>query len=89
MLSTTIGLLETGGGGDGAGFAIAGLIVWLVLIIVQAVLFIAALITIIASKRYTGGGKFLWVLLVFFMPFLGAIGWFLLGRNAQIRTDVP
>lgn len=84
-----ITLLETTGGDGGGGFAAVGLIVWLVLVIVQAVLFIAALVTIIGSKRYTGGGKFLWVLLVFFMPFLGALGWFLLGRNAQIRTDVP
>ena len=88
-MNTAISLLETTGGDGGAGFAAVGLIVWLVLIIAQAVLFIAALITIIASKRYTGGGKFLWVLLVFFMPFFGPLGWFLLGRNAQIRTDVP
>ena len=83
-----ITLFETTGG-DGNGVAITAVIVWLAFIVVQAVLFIAALITILASKRYTGGGKFLWVLLVFFMPFLGAIGWFLVGRNAQIRTDVP
>ena len=83
-----ITLFETTGG-DGNGVAITAVIVWLAFIVVQAVLFIAALITIIASKRYTGGGKFLWVLLVFFMPFFGALGWFLVGRNAQIRTDVP
>ena len=82
-----ISLLESTGGDT--SFAAVGLIVWIVFIIVQAILFIAALITILGSKRYTGGGKFLGVLLVFFMPFLGAIGWFLLGRNAQIRTDVP
>jgi hypothetical protein len=64
-------------------------ILFIVIIALQAVLFIAALITILGSKRYTGGGKFLWLIVVFFAPLLGPIGWFLAGRNAQIRTDVP
>lgn len=76
-------------GGGGAGIAVAGLVIWILVVIAQVVLFIAALITILASPRYTGGGKFLWVLLVFFMPLLGAIGWFIVGRKAQIRTSVP
>lgn len=80
-------LQSTGDGG--AGFAVIGLIVWIVLGIAQFVLFIAAVISVLASRRYTGGGKLLWILLVFFMPLLGPIGWFLLGRNAQIRTTVP
>jgi len=74
---------------DGSGFPWVLLIVWLVLGVIQIVLFIAALVSIVASRRYTGGGKVLWVLLVLFMPLLGALGWFLLGRNAQIRTEVP
>lgn len=69
--------------------AIAALIGWLVLAIAQVVLFIAALVSILGSKRYTGGGKFLWVVVVFFAPLLGAIGWFLGGRKAQIRTSAP
>ena len=82
-----ISLLESTGGDT--SFAAVGLIVWIVFIIVQAILFIAALITILGSKRYTGGGKFLWIVVVFFAPLLGPLGWFIGGRKAQIRTSEP
>ena len=75
-------------GDSNGGFAVIGLIVWVVLGILQFILFITALITILGSRRYTGGGKFLWVVVVFFAPFLGPLGWFIAGRNAQIRTAV-
>jgi hypothetical protein len=74
---------------NGTPFALIGLIVWIILGLAQFVLFIAALVSILGSKRYTGGGKFLWVVVVFFAPFLGPIGWFVGGRTAQIRTNVP
>lgn len=64
-------------------------IVALVLIVLQVVLFVAALISILGSRRYTGGGKFLWLVVVFFAPFLGPLGWFIAGRTARIRTDTP
>jgi hypothetical protein len=64
---------------------IGALTVWNVVIVLQAVLFVTALITILASKRYTGGGKFLWILFVFAWPLVGPIGWLIWGRRAQIR----
>lgn len=77
--------------GDGTGNAIGLVIIlgWIILGIAQVILFIAALVSILSSKRYTGGGKFLWVVVVFFAPLLGALGWFIAGRRALIRTDVP
>jgi hypothetical protein len=75
-------------GGNGA-IALAALLGWIILGIAQAILFIAALVSILASKRYTGGGKFLWVVVVFFAPLFGALGWFIAGRRAQIRTSEP
>ena len=81
--------LDDSNSGSGAGFAVIGFIVWIIVGILQVILFIAALVSILGSKRYTGGGKFLWVVLVFFTPFFGAIGWFAAGRNAQIRTATP
>jgi hypothetical protein len=78
--------LDSGNGGSGVGFAALGLVVWVILGILQFILFIAALVSILSSKRYTGGGKFLWLIVVFFMPFFGAIGWFVAGRTAQIRS---
>ncbi len=69
--------------------ALIGLLVWVAIIIAQAVLFIAALVSILRSRRYTGGGKFLWIVVVFFAPFFGALGWFIAGKTAQIRTTEP
>jgi hypothetical protein len=64
--------------------------VWiLVVAIIPVVLFIAALVSILRSIRYTGGGKLLWIVVVLLAPFLGPLGWFLAGRRAQIRTNAP
>ena len=73
---------------SGGGIAIIAFLGWLILGAVQVILFIAGLVSILRSKRYTGGGKFLWVVLVFFAPLVGPIGWFVAGRRAQIRTAV-
>lgn len=68
--------------------AIIAVLGWIIVGIVQFILFIAALVSILRSPRYTGGGKFLWVAVVFFAPFFGAVAWFLAGRTAKIRTTV-
>ena len=72
----------------GTAVALITLLGWLILGLAQVILFIAALVSILSSKRYTGGGKFLWVVVVFLAPFFGAVGWFVVGRRAQIRTSV-
>jgi len=82
-------LLPMAEDGGNAAFALAALLGWIILGIAQAILFIAALVSILASKRYTGGGKFLWIVVVFFAPVFGALGWFIAGRRAQIRTTEP
>lgn len=64
-------------------------IVWTILVVLQAALFLIALGTIIASPRYTLGGKLLWVVVVFTAPVVGAIAWLTVGRRAQLRTLVP
>ena len=66
-----------------------GLLLILVPVIIQVVLFIGGLVSVLRSPRYTGGGKFLWVVVIFFAPFLGPLGWFVAGRTAQIRTSLP
>jgi heme/copper-type cytochrome/quinol oxidase subunit 4 len=50
----------------------------------QIILWIAAAISILRSDRFTGGGKFLWFVVIIGFPFLGCLGWFFLGRNAQL-----
>ncbi|MDD7944833.1 PLDc N-terminal domain-containing protein [Microbacterium sp. NE2HP2] len=54
---------------------------------VVAILFISSLISILASPRYTGGGKLLWIIGIFVFPIAGPLVWWLGGRNARIRTD--
>ena len=62
---------------------------WIILGIIQAVLLIAALISFFRSPRYTAGGKFLRVIVVLLAPLLGAVGWFVAGRRAQIHMSTP
>lgn len=64
----------------------AGTTVFAIIVVGQIVLFISALASILGSRRYTGGGKFLWVVVVFCFPFLGALVWWVAGRRAEIRT---
>ena len=68
---------------------IVALLGWIILGIIQVLLFIAALISILRSPRYTAGGKLLWVIVVPLAPLLGAVGWFVAGRRTQIRTSTP
>lgn len=57
--------------------------------LLAVVLFITSLISILASPRYTGGAKILWIIGVFVFPVAGPLVWFLGGRTARIRTDLP
>lgn len=64
----------------------AGMSLIALVVLAQIVLFISALASILASTRYTAGGKLLWVVVVFCLPFLGALVWWITGRRAAIRT---
>ena len=55
-----------------------------ILALAQVILWIAAAISILRSDRFTGGGKFLWFVVIIGFPFLGCLGWFFFGRNAQL-----
>lgn len=64
----------------------AGMSLIALVVLAQVVLFISALASILASTRYTAGGKLLWVVVVLCLPFLGTIAWWIAGRRAAIRT---
>lgn len=49
------------------------------------VLFIASLVSIIASSQELGM-KVVWVVLVLIAPFIGSVLWFLIGRGHARRT---
>ncbi|MGZ0069411.1 PLDc N-terminal domain-containing protein [Microbacterium sp. Yaish 1] len=71
------------------GVATSVVVVLAVVAALAAILFISSLISILASPRYTGGGKLLWIVGIFVFPIAGPLVWWLGARNAQIRTDRP
>ncbi|MFI5614939.1 PLD nuclease N-terminal domain-containing protein [Amycolatopsis sp. NPDC051903] len=64
---------------DGASIAVA--IGIGVVILLPAIFFLAALISILGSPL-TGGMKFVWVVFAFCAPFLGPLLWFIVGRRS-------
>ena len=74
---------------DGSNNAIIAVGV-VVLGLALLVLWIATIISILRNDRFTGGGKFLWFVVIIAFPFLGCLGWFLFGRNAKIvKSPIP
>jgi hypothetical protein len=77
-------LADTSNGAD-----ITVVILGTILALAQLILWIAAAISILRNDRFTGGGKFLWFVIIIGFPFLGCLGWFFFGRNAQlVKTGV-
>ncbi|MCC8249766.1 PLD nuclease N-terminal domain-containing protein [Saccharothrix luteola] len=73
---------------DGVGGAEIAVIVLLIAIgIAVFVLWVAAIVSVLRSRRLTGGGKLLWIAVVLAFPFLGSIGWFAGGRDARLIRD--
>lgn len=50
-------------------------------------LFVAALLSVVVSERYTGAGKILWILALCAFPFFGPVLWFLVGRTHRLEVD--
>lgn len=54
------------------------------LLIVNAALFISALISIARNRTHTSGGTVVWALIVLAVPVLGPVLWFAVGRRAAL-----
>lgn len=80
MLTAVPALLAEGS--DGSDTAVV--VIAAALSLVQIILWITAAISILRNARFTGGGKFLWFVVIIGFPFLGCLGWFFFGRNAQL-----
>jgi ABC-type molybdate transport system permease subunit len=50
-------------------------------LILNAIVFIAALVSIARNRTHTSGGTVVWALIVLALPILGPILWFLIGRR--------
>ncbi|WP_233627349.1 MULTISPECIES: PLD nuclease N-terminal domain-containing protein [unclassified Saccharopolyspora] len=79
LLAQQNNLAEGAGVGDyiaggAVGLGITGILIAL------AVLFIAALVSVLRSPL-TGGMKLVWIVIAFVAPFLGSLAWFVFGRR--------
>ena len=50
-------------------------------LILNAIMFIAALVGIARNRTHTSGGTVVWALIVLALPVVGSILWFLIGRR--------
>lgn len=64
------------------GFVFFGL-----LSIIVSVLWLVALVDILKSDFKDGLTKIIWLALVVFLPFLGSILYFFIGRDQKIKND--
>ena len=65
-------------------------IIWIVTILISIVSFVLwlwALIDILKSD-FNGSEKIIWLLVVFFLPLLGFILYFFIGRKQKIKKDL-
>ncbi|WP_229663419.1 PLDc N-terminal domain-containing protein [Cloacibacterium rupense] len=56
-----------------------------IFILLPSILWIIALIDILKSNFKEANGKIIWVLLVIFLPILGSILYFAIGKNQKIK----
>ncbi|MEV0678058.1 PLDc N-terminal domain-containing protein [Actinosynnema sp. NPDC050436] len=57
--------------------------------LLQVALWVAAFVSVMRQDRLTGGGKFLWLVVIVGFPLLGSLGWFIFGRSAQLVKAMP
>ncbi|WP_150237073.1 PLD nuclease N-terminal domain-containing protein [Nocardiopsis quinghaiensis] len=60
-------------------------LVLLLTAVALVVLVLAAVLSALADRDTSGGGKLLWVALVLWFPVLGAIAWFVVGRRGHLN----
>ncbi|NYH52813.1 MULTISPECIES: PLD nuclease N-terminal domain-containing protein [Nocardiopsis] len=63
---------------------ITGLVL-LLTVVALVVLVLAAVISALADRDTSGGGKLLWIALVLWLPVLGAIAWFVVGKKGHLN----
>lgn len=61
------------------------LIIVFIFILLPSILWIIALIDILKSNFRDSNGKIIWALVVIFLPIIGSILYFAIGRSQKIR----
>lgn len=67
------------------------IIILIVIVIVIPLLFIIPIVALIdiLKNKFSGNDKLIWVLVVLFLPFIGSVLYFIIGRKQKInnKTD--
>ena len=53
--------------------------------LVGLIIFIITVVSIVKNPNHGGGGKFVWILVAFFLSILGSILWLIFGRGRVNR----
>jgi hypothetical protein len=61
-----------------------GILLTLFIVLFIILLPLAALISVLTSE-FQGNDKIIWVLIIIFLPFLGSVLYFLIGRDRRIN----
>lgn len=65
------------------GIGLVFLLVVVALALAQLILFVAGVVSVVGSERYSAAGKVVWIVVLLFVPIIGALVWFLVGRNVK------
>jgi hypothetical protein len=61
-----------------------GLLLWTLLSIPIVLLWVAALVSVLRND-FEGNDKIVWIVLIVFLPFIGSILYFAIGRSKRIK----
>ena len=56
-------------------------ITWTIGGLIALIIFIVTVVSIVKNPNHGAGGKFVWILVAFFLSILGSILWLLFGRG--------
>ena len=62
-------------------------ITWTIGGVIGLIIFIVTVVSIVNNPNHGGGGKFVWILVAFFLGLLGSILWLLFGRGKVAKTS--
>lgn len=65
------------------GIGLVFLFILIALAVAQLILFIAGVVSVLGSDRYSAAGKLIWIVVMLFLPIIGPIVWFIVGRNVK------
>jgi DMSO reductase anchor subunit len=66
----------------------SGLLIWTILCILSLVLFIVALISLLRNEQMHRTTKLMWAIIIIFVPLIGSILFFTIGRSEKRTNNI-